>query len=73
MIAGAKKSGSPDSQASTCANGLDKPQTGEEPPREAQVVDCDCPPGAWHLRSCTAVYWPEHMREDALLDERETA
>lgn len=25
---------------------------------------CDCPPGAWHLRTCPVAYWPPWMREE---------
>jgi len=28
------------------------------PPPEHEP-DCGCPPGAWHLRTCKAAYWPE--------------
>lgn len=32
-----------------------------DPHYHEQTVEetCECPPGAWHRRDCTVVYWPE--------------
>lgn len=29
-----------------------------DPPAREPV--CGCPPGAWHLKTCEAAYWPDN-------------